>query len=474
MTDHAPLLEKAFSLNIPEASYSIKKITGELPRFVRGSYYLNGPALFGRGDLRYRHWLDGDGMVCSLRFGDGDVQFTNRFVRTTKFAAEEEAGRSLYRTFGTAFEGDELRHGIALESPSNVSAYTFNGKLLAFGEQGLPWELDPATLETRGEYTFEGRINGITPFSAHPRIDLDTGELFNFGVSFASSSPHIHIFRFGPQGEKIYRKRVAIDVPASMHDFNLSPSYVIIYLTPYLLDMDVLMKENRTIMDALRWTPERGSRLIILSRETGEELARMEVGSNYCLHHINSFERGDQLVIDMIDLDRPVYDQYQVIPDLFTDVPNGRPVRLLVDRKGWKIVERQEIAYDTAPDFPSVDPREKLHAYDDFWLLGISKTGEPGRKFFDQLAHLSWESPQASDVYQAPPHHYLGGEPAFLPDPEQAGQGVVICQSFDAEHGVSKFLLFDPRAVSAGPVCVLELEQPIPLLFHSSFEPETS
>jgi hypothetical protein len=37
---------------------------------------------------------------------------------------------------------------LALASPVNVSVYPVAGRLLAFGEQGLPWELDPVTLET--------------------------------------------------------------------------------------------------------------------------------------------------------------------------------------------------------------------------------------------------------------------------------------------------------------------------------------
>jgi len=406
MNDNAPLLERAFSLDVREDSYPVTA-QGEVPSFIDGSYYLNGPALFGRNGNRYRHWLDGDGMVCSLRFADGQVQFTNRFVRSRKFKEESEQGRCLYRTFGTAFAGDQLKHGLGLESPANVSVYSLGDKLLASGEQGLPWELDPLTLETRGEYTFGGRLNAISPLSAHPHIDFDTGEMFNFGISFASRRPNIQVYRFTPGGETVYRKRIPIDYPCSMHDFNLSPNHILIYLSPYLLDMEVLTGRSGTIMDALRWEPERGSRLLVLSRETGEQLADIAVGERYCLHHINAFEQGGQLVVDLVELDRPVYDQYQVLPDLFTDAPRGRPVRLIVDPEAWRVVERREIDYSVSQDFPAIDTRRTLRSYEDLWLLGISTTGRPGRKFFDQLAHLSWDRPTLRDVYQAPPRQYL-------------------------------------------------------------------
>src|SRR3989442_1163356 len=184
MGDYAPLIERAFSLEPREQSYILEEIEGEVPEFIRGYYYLNGPARFSRAGLRYRHWLDGDGMVCSLRFDNGRVRFTNRFVRSAKLVAEEEADRPLFRAFGTAFDSDRLKRGVMLESPVNVSVYPYRETLLAFGEQGLPMELDPVTLESRGEFNFSGRLNDMTPFAAHPKFDHATGEMFNFGVAF--------------------------------------------------------------------------------------------------------------------------------------------------------------------------------------------------------------------------------------------------------------------------------------------------
>src|SRR5580700_10418237 len=91
--DFSPGIEKMFSLRTSESSYLIHDIEGQVPSFIAGRYYLNGPALFSQSGLEYRHWLDGDGMVYSLRFEEQGVRFTNRFVRTTKFKAEREMGR---------------------------------------------------------------------------------------------------------------------------------------------------------------------------------------------------------------------------------------------------------------------------------------------------------------------------------------------------------------------------------------------
>jgi carotenoid cleavage dioxygenase-like enzyme len=471
MEDFAPLIERAFSFVPREQSSDVEDVEGEVPEFLRGTYYLNGPARFTRGGFRYRHWLDGDGMVCALRFEGGRVRFTSRFVRGAKFAAEEEAGRPVFRTFGTAFESDRLKRSIMLESPLNVSVYPYRGTLLAFGEQGLPLELDPATLETRGDFTFGGRLNGVSPFAAHPKFDPATGEMFNFGVAFSSAEPHLHLYRFGADGELLYRKRLPLAYPCSVHDFGLSQSYAVFYLSPYILNMGALSRAGLTLMDSLSWEPGRGSCLLIVSRETGEPVATVAVGNRYCLHLINCFESDGRLTVDVLEMERPIYDQYQVVPDLFTDVCEGQPVRFVIDVGGEELIKTAAIDYRLAPDFPSVCRRRFARPYRDFWMLGISATGRRGRKFFDQLAHADWAAAAARDIYQSPPLHYLGGEPIFVGHPRDERAGAVICQVFDAERVRSSFAIFDAFDVARGPLATLWLKEPVHLGFHASFDP---
>lgn len=466
MTDYAPGLEAAFARVPEERCCAPVRVEGRIPDFLRGTYYLNGPARFERGGFRYGHWLDGDGMVCALRFTAEGARLTSRFVRGSKWCAEEQAGRPLFRAFGTAFEGDRLaRGGIALESPLNVSVYPYGETLLAFGEQGRPCELDPVTLETRGEYTFGGRLGPVAPFAAHPKIDADSGELFNFGVSFAAGAPQLHLYRFAADGGLVYRQRLPLPGPCSIHDFALSREHAVFHVSPYHLDMESLVG-GKAILDSLRWRPEQGSELRILSRETGDEVASIPVGERYCLHTINAFEVGDRLVVDLLELDRPVYEQYQA-PDLFVDVAAGRPVRRVIDLVRGSQVELREIPYRRAPDFAAIDPRRGGRPYEDFWMLGISTTGRPGRKFFDELVHARWNGPL--DVWHAPPGVYLAGEPAFAEGAGGAG-AAVLCPLFDAVNDQSAFAVFAAGHVAQGPLATLRVEAPIHLAFHGIFK----
>lgn len=472
MRDYAPGIERAFARAPVEVADAPCRVDGSLPGYLRGTYYINGPARFERGGFRYRHWLDGDGMVCALRFDGDGVRATSRYVRGEKFRTEEEAGRPVFRAFGTRFESDLLKRRVALESPVNVSVYPYGDSLLAFGEQGLPYALDPASLETRGEFNFGGALNDVSPFAAHPKMDAETGELFNFGVAFSETAPTLNLYRFGPRAELVYRSRLPLERASTVHDFGLSPSYAVFYLSPYVLDMKRLVAEGHTLMESLRW--ERGveSRLLVVSRETGEQVASFPVGPRYCLHFVNCFEREGLLSVDVIELERPVYDQYQTVPNLFTDVCEGRPVRYVVDASRREPVARREFDYRFAPDFPSIDPRLAAREYEDFWMLGISATGARGRKFFDRLVHASWAGASASDVYAAPALNYLCGEPVFVADPSGGRAGAIVCQSFDAREGASSFLIFDALRVSAGPIARVRLDAPVHLGFHASFRRE--
>lgn len=470
---------RLFEIEAVEGERALELRGGSIPDWIRGQYYVNGPGRFHRGDRQYNHWLDGDGLVTRVGFRDGEAHCTSRFVRSRKWQDEEEAGEALYRTFGTAWDGDQLRRGIALEGPVNVSAWRFMDTLLAFGEQGLPYDLDPLTLETRGEFTFGGRLNAVSPLSAHPHFDPVTGEFFNFGISFAKRNPSFTLYRFLPDGQLAYRTRLRIPFPASVHDFMLAPNHVVFYVSPHILDVDVLMKEGGSVMDALAWRPEERSRLIVAARNSGERLAEIELGpehlggqeARYCLHLVNAWEEGGRLNLDVVELDRPVYEHYQPLRELFADDPQGRLKRYVLEIGNWEIVETREHSFEASMDFPSLDPRRGQAPYDDVWVLSMSQSRRPGPKFFDQLTRIHWPD-DGAPLWRAPEGTYLGGEPVYLGHPTDASTGCILIQAFDAGSEEGAFLLFDAYRVEEGPIARLALDHPIPLGFHASFQPE--
>src|SRR5262245_17561728 len=92
----SPYLSGSYAPVHTEIEAALTVRAGALPRDLAGVYARNSsnPRFPPQG--RY-HWFDGDGMIHAVHFDDGRATFRNRWVRTSAFLAEEEAGCSLWR-----------------------------------------------------------------------------------------------------------------------------------------------------------------------------------------------------------------------------------------------------------------------------------------------------------------------------------------------------------------------------------------
>ena len=168
--------------------------------------------------------FDGDGMLCRFSFRGGRAHFSNRFVRTKGYVAEQAAGRMLFKgafTTGNPSGGWFYNpFDFDVKNVANTHVVHWGGKLLALWEGGLPHELDPATMETRGESTLGGVLPaGKGPFAAHYKV-ID-GRLVNFGAAAAGSDADVTFYEFDEAGA--CRERLALRLPgagfAFFHDF---------------------------------------------------------------------------------------------------------------------------------------------------------------------------------------------------------------------------------------------------------------
>lgn len=134
------------------------------------------PGRFDRGGRRYEHVLDGDGHLIKFVV-DGKQQrahISNAFVKTDEFIAEQARDDILYRsTFGTQPLGlaDNFMN-LQLKNQANTNIQWCAGRLLALWEAGLPWRVNPWTLETEGADLLDGCVRG-----APGALTVTTGHL---------------------------------------------------------------------------------------------------------------------------------------------------------------------------------------------------------------------------------------------------------------------------------------------------------
>ena len=171
---HAGCELQGYETLFDELSYWIdtKGIEGEIPAGLEGTLFLNCPGRNKIGDQQYGHWFDGDGMISAVTIKDGSVHYKNRYVRTPKYIDETAAQKIMYRGVGTQIPGGMLKNMFRTPgNAANTSVIMHGGKLLALWEGGKPWELNPATLETIGEFTYEDGLSS-SQLLAHTRASI--------------------------------------------------------------------------------------------------------------------------------------------------------------------------------------------------------------------------------------------------------------------------------------------------------------
>ena len=105
---------------------------------------------------------------------------------------------------------------------ANTTPVILAGRLYATKEEGLPYEIDPNTLETRGETDFNGAWHSQT-FTAHPKFDPATGETFAFGYEATGlASRDVFACSFDRAGRITWEVRFEVPYASMLHDMALT------------------------------------------------------------------------------------------------------------------------------------------------------------------------------------------------------------------------------------------------------------
>ena len=385
---------------------------------------------------------------------------------------EEGEGQPVFRSFGTSFEGDRLRFGMMLESPANVSLFKAGKKLLAFGEQSPPWEIDPESLETSGEFFFDRSLNKISPFSAHPKTDPETGGFCNFGIRYRPDKTSLCYWEFDRDlGLRVESSITLGDAPC-VHDFSISRDFACFYVSPYTLDIEQFVAGGSSFHEALRFAPDRESRVIVLSRADGQLVAEVELEERgHCLHQVGATQQAGELVLDVIQTPRPLYDEYIPLPDLFTTVAACSCRRIRIGVGDWVLLEEQDYPQPFHMDFPTTAGGDYRAGESRFWTLAMDVEPCGESKYYHRLLRFHWGSGLVEDQCLLPEGLYFSGEPAIALDPGSRESGTAICPVWNAREGVSEFRFLDAFDLGAAPVARCQLPVLDQLAFHSTFAP---
>jgi all-trans-8'-apo-beta-carotenal 15,15'-oxygenase len=282
-----------------ELDYVVDEIEGDLPDGLTGTLYRNGPGKWEAGGQPLGHVFDGDGMLSMFVLDGEQVRYRNRYVRTNHFLAGLESKGAPMRGIGTMKPGGILANALRLPANvANTNVVLHAGQLLALWEGGKPHALDPDTLETIGPHDFDGELRWLGAFSAHPKADPITGDLFNFGID-VFPRPMIRCYRVDPAGHLHHLRRVPLPDVVFNHDVALTERHMVFVLDPIVLDVPRAALGLTTFDQALSFKPKKGTTIVLVPRDGGTpRVVQTEALMHF--HVNNAYEDGTDTVVDIV------------------------------------------------------------------------------------------------------------------------------------------------------------------------------
>lgn len=420
------------------------EIHGTLPRELNGTLFRNGPN--PRFPSPTQHWFVGDGMIHAFTLRDGRAGYRNRWVRTPKFLAEQQAGHAL--------SGDDAR--LQDDGVANTNIVSHAGRLLALEEAHAPIEIDPTTLSTRGMHAF----GGDGSVTAHPKIDPATGAMRFFGYS--ASGPFSPVIRFGSVDRNGGVGRVeTFEAPycSMVHDFMVTAHHVMFPILPLA---GSLTSAERGL--PFTWQPELGGHVGIMRLDTGiASLRWFRAETCYVFHVMNAWEANGRILADVMRYDEPPL--FPRADGTQTDPARSRArlVRWTIDPAGGTDAFSSEALDDMPGEFPRIDDRRAGLPYRHGWFAGSRQDG------LDALVHVDHESGRRT--LSALPAGDATSEPVFVPrTPDAAeGDGWLLAVIWRAAEQRSELVVLRADAINDGPVATIRLPQRVPFGFHGNW-----
>ncbi|KAK6928746.1 Carotenoid oxygenase [Dillenia turbinata] len=465
-------------------------VKGFLPECLNGEFVRVGPNPKFAPVANY-HWFDGDGMIHGVRIKDGKATYVSRFVKTSRLKQEEYFGGSKFMKIGDlkGFFGlfmvnmQLLRAKMKVLDVSygtgtgNTALVYHHGKLLALSEADKPYVvkvLEDGDLQTIGLLDYDKRL--AHSFTAHPKVDPFTGEMFTFGYSH--TPPYITYRVISKDGVMEDPVPITVSEPIMMHDFAITENYAIFMDLPLYFRPKEMVKEKRLIFT---FDATKKARFGVLPRYAKNELQIQwfELPNCFIFHNANAWEEEDEVVLITCRLENPDLDMVsgEVKEKLGTFANELYEMRFNL-KTGLASQKRLSAS---AVDFPRINEsytgRKQRYVYGTT-LDNIAKV--TGIIKFDlhaepQIGTKLEVGGNVQGLFDLGPGRF-GSEAVFVPrEPgitSEEDDGYLIFFSHDENTGKSAVNVIDAKTMSPDPVAVVELPHRVPYGFHAFFVTE--
>ncbi|KAJ0260519.1 hypothetical protein HA466_0067120 [Hirschfeldia incana] len=463
-------------------------VHGFLPECLNGEFVRVGPNPKFNPVAGY-HWFDGDGMIHGVRIKDGKATYVSRYVKTSRLKQEEFFGAAKFMKIGDlkGFLGlfmvylQQLRAKLKVldvsygNGTANTALVYHHGKLLALSEADKPYVvkvLEDGDLQTLGMMDYDKRLTHS--FTAHPKIDPATGEMFTFGYS--RTPPYVTYRVISEDGIMHDPVPITISEPIMMHDFAITETYAIFMDLPMYFRPKEMVKEKKM---AYKFDPTKKARFGVLPRYAKDELVIrwFELPNCFIFHNANAWDEEDEVVLITCRLENPDLD---MVSGNVKEKQENFINELYEMRFNMKTGSASQKKLSvSAVDFPRINERytgkKQRYVYgiivDDISkFTGIIKfdlhaEAETGKTMLEVGGNIK-------GIYKPGQGRYVS-EAIYVP--REAGEeddGYLIFFVHDENTGKSCVNVVDAKTMSAEPVAVVDLPHRVPYGFHALFVTE--
>ncbi len=459
-----------------EADLLDLEIEGELPADIDGAFYRVQPDPAHPPKTGDDIYFAGDGAVSMFRIKNGRVDLKHRYVETDKYKLEREAGRALFGAYRNPLTDDPSVKG-RHRGTANTNVIEHAGKLWALKEDSPPVAMDPLTLATEGYADFGGKLQSET-FTAHPKIDPETGQMIAFGYAAKGlCTPWLSYLEVSPEGA--LTKELFFEAPyyCMVHDFAVAQDYVAFPIIPLIGSWERLEKG----LPHFGYDSSLPVHLGVLPRDgEAKDVRWFTAPACFNAHVMNAWSEGRKIFIDL-----PV-SAGNGMP-FFPDVTGVEHVPTPPILSRWTVdMASSSDSFERTPigqipgELPRIDDRYATRPYRYGWYGSVDPskpTNVPGGPeaaglfFMNVIAFIDHATGRQSAFWGG--EDVVFQECCFIPRNADAGEGdgylVAVANRYPDRR--SELMVLDAQHVERGPVAAAKLPFLLRAGVHGNWTP---
>jgi carotenoid cleavage dioxygenase len=458
-----------------EGSISDLEVEGQLPAGLNGRFYRCGPDQRFPPRLGDDININGDGMVTMFRISDDCVDFRSRYVRTERHELETRARKSLFGAYRNPYTDDPSVAGRD-RTTANTSVVFHGGRLFALKEDGLPHELDPDTLETRGRFDYGGRMKSETA-TAHPKFDLESGEMISHGYEAKGlATRDVALQIMSPDGRLVREDFFVAPYCSMMHDWAVTSDYFIFPLWSTTADLERIKRGGP------HWVFEanRDLEIGIMRRDADvKDIRWFRLPPSGVGHVLNAFNDGDTVYVNLFISERnqfPFIENSDGAP-FDRDRATPRLTRWTFDLAKRSGGFQAKTLFDDFMEMPATDPRYQMHACRHGFTAIVDRSkplnaaGTIGVGW-NTLCHVDMATGRQSRWYAG--ETTTCQEPCFVPRSSKAAEGdgwlLSVLNHFSGE-APSELAIFEAQRLGEGPIARVRMPFRLRAAVHGCWVP---